>query len=119
MGTREQHEGLSEAGDRGMSYDEQEAFPNQRLSRSDRTRSTSTGQQEDDNHLSSNNSDWEKAGKKSSAMKWVFRLLITPMLCILTAYAGMVIGLVVLGHGTVGEALNFSTWTHLFRLVFG
>ena len=61
--------------------------------------------------------NWEP--KKSSAWKWVFRLLVVPMLCILMLYGGMVAGYVVLGHGTVSEALNLETWTHLFRLIFG
>ncbi|MGZ9586294.1 DNA-directed RNA polymerase subunit beta [Paenibacillus marinisediminis] len=60
-----------------------------------------------------------KEPKKSNAMKWVFRLLIVPMLCILATFGGMMVGFVVLGKGTVSEALDMDTWTHVFKLVFG
>ncbi|WP_019424687.1 DNA-directed RNA polymerase subunit beta [Paenibacillus sp. OSY-SE] len=59
-----------------------------------------------------------KPARRSKRVKWLVRLAIIPMLCILTLVAGMVTGYVVLGKGSLGEALNLNTWTHLFQLVF-
>lgn len=61
------------------------------------------------------------AKKKSSGsrtVKWLVRLVIVPLTCVLTLIAGLVTGYVVVGKGTVAEALNFDTWRHLFQLVF-
>lgn len=59
------------------------------------------------------------AKKKSrSSVKWLVRLVIVPLTCVLTLIAGLIIGYVVVGKGTVAEALNFDTWRHLFQLVF-
>lgn len=57
--------------------------------------------------------------RRSKAGKWIFRLAIVPLLCILATFGGMVAGFVVLGKGSVADALNVNTWTHLFQLVFG
>lgn len=59
------------------------------------------------------------AKKKSrSSVKWLVRLVIVPLTCVLTLIAGLITGYVVVGKGTVAEALNFDTWRHLFQLVF-
>ncbi|WP_374016442.1 DNA-directed RNA polymerase subunit beta [Paenibacillus thiaminolyticus] len=59
------------------------------------------------------------AKKKSrSSVKWLVRLVIVPLTCVLTLIAGLIAGYVVVGKGTVAEALNFDTWRHLFQLVF-
>ncbi|MGG4394195.1 DNA-directed RNA polymerase subunit beta [Paenibacillus thiaminolyticus] len=59
------------------------------------------------------------AKKKSrSSVKWLIRLVIVPLTCVLTLIAGLITGYVVVGKGTVAEALNFDTWRHLFQLVF-
>lgn len=59
------------------------------------------------------------ANKKSrSSVKWLVRLVIVPLTCVLTLIAGLITGYVVVGKGTVAEALNFDTWRHLFQLVF-
>lgn len=53
------------------------------------------------------------AKKKSrSSVKWLVRLVIVPLTCVLTLIAGLITGYVVVGKGTVAEALNFDTWTH-------
>ncbi|MBN3523901.1 DNA-directed RNA polymerase subunit beta [Paenibacillus apiarius] len=59
-----------------------------------------------------------KPARRSKSVKWLVRLAIIPMLCILTLFAGMIAGYVVLGKGSFNEALNLNTWTHLFQLVF-
>lgn len=66
----------------------------------------------------SDKSNWDEP-KNSGAFKWIFRLLIVPILCILVTFGGMVAGFVALGKGTVDEALQMETWKHLFQLVFG
>ncbi|GAC40985.1 DNA-directed RNA polymerase subunit beta [Paenibacillus popilliae] len=59
------------------------------------------------------------AKKESSRpVKWLVRLVIVPLTCVLTLIAGLISGYVVVGKGTVEEALNFDTWRHLFQLVF-
>lgn len=50
--------------------------------------------------------------------KWLVRLVIVPLTCVLTLIAGLIAGYVVVGKGAVSEALNFDTWRHLFQLVF-
>ncbi|MBG9794217.1 hypothetical protein ABD76_17605 [Paenibacillus dendritiformis] len=56
--------------------------------------------------------------KAGSSVKWLVRLVIVPLICLLTLIAGLITGYVVVGKGTVAEALNFDTWRHLFQLVF-
>ncbi|BFH10814.1 DNA-directed RNA polymerase subunit beta [Paenibacillus melissococcoides] len=56
--------------------------------------------------------------KSGSSVKWLVRLVIVPLICLLTLIAGLITGYVVVGKGTVAEALNFDTWRHLFQLVF-
>ncbi|BFH71269.1 MAG: DNA-directed RNA polymerase subunit beta [Paenibacillus dendritiformis] len=63
----------------------------------------------------SNGTAKKKAG---SPVKWLVRLVIVPLICLLTLIAGLITGYVVVGKGTVAEALNFDTWRHLFQLVF-
>lgn len=89
--------------------------PAREMSRVDRLRPAEKGE-----HSSSGSkkSDEQWEPKKSNTWKWVFRLLVVPMLCILVLFGCMVAGYVMLGHGTVSEALNIGTWTHLFKLIF-
>jgi len=61
----------------------------------------------------------QKPVRRSKAGKWIFRLAIVPLLCVLATFGGMVAGFVVLGKGSFTDALNINTWTHLFQLVFG
>lgn len=61
----------------------------------------------------------QKPVRRSKAGKWIFRLAIVPLLCVLATFGGMVAGFVVLGKGSFTDALNVNTWTHLFQLVFG
>lgn len=48
----------------------------------------------------------------------VLRIFLVPILCIVALYIGLYVGYVVLGHESPGEIWKFSTWKHIFDLVF-
>ncbi|MFD2615526.1 DNA-directed RNA polymerase subunit beta [Paenibacillus gansuensis] len=46
------------------------------------------------------------------------RILLVPVLCVLAVIAGLIAGYVYLGGQPLSEALQWSTWVHVFDLVF-
>ncbi|MCR8844776.1 DNA-directed RNA polymerase subunit beta [Paenibacillus sp. SC116] len=84
----------------------------------ERSKSPSSANTEPDNK-SGQHSNSNDVGKKSTALKWVFRLVVVPVLCLLMAYIGLAIGYVVIGNGELSEALSLKPLIHVYNLVFG
>ncbi|WP_324254037.1 DNA-directed RNA polymerase subunit beta [Paenibacillus sp. 1001270B_150601_E10] len=92
----------------------QPARPKRSLSRVETKRAEGST----DHKKSPTGEDKSKTGKPSNTGKWVFRLVGIPLLMLLFLYGGMVAGFVLLGKAPLSEALDFSTWTHVVKLVF-
>ncbi|ANA79806.1 DNA-directed RNA polymerase subunit beta [Paenibacillus glucanolyticus] len=58
-----------------------------------------------------------KKRSKTSGWKLAVRIMI-PVLLILALFGGMVFGYVVLGHQEFSEVFEWSTWKHVFDLIF-
>lgn len=48
----------------------------------------------------------------------LLRFLIVPVLCLSALYAGLYVGYTVLGEQPPEHVLEWSTWKHLYDLVF-
>lgn len=66
-----------------------------------------------------------KPAKKSSAAKTtlyvvyrIFRVLLVPALCLAALFVGLTIGYSTIGGGDAADVFKFSTWKHLYDLVF-
>jgi len=58
-------------------------------------------------------------GRMIGRMLWTaFKILIIPILCLAALGIGMVIGYSVIGDRPMSEAFDFSTWKHMYDLVF-
>lgn len=63
--------------------------------------------------------DGPSAGRMIGRMVWMtFKILIIPVLCLLALGLGAVAGYTVLGDRPMSEAFDFSTWKHMYDLVF-
>lgn len=59
----------------------------------------------------------EPKRRKTSGWKIALRIMV-PVIMLLALAGGMVIGYVVIGGRSIGEAFQWSTWKHVFDLVF-
>jgi hypothetical protein len=62
-----------------------------------------------------------KPKKKRSWLKIaysLFRPLLIPLLCIIALFVGLTIGYVHIGGGDSADVWQWSTWKHLYDLVF-
>lgn len=58
-------------------------------------------------------------GRTIGRILWVsFKVLIIPMLCIAALIVGLAIGYVVLGDKPLSDVFDWSTWQHMYDLVF-
>ncbi|UHA75685.1 DNA-directed RNA polymerase subunit beta [Paenibacillus sp. 481] len=89
----------------------EDGLPNQ--TRSSRLRRAERGRRDESSNSQKQNR------RLSPRMRWIFRLVIVPLICLLTLYSGMVVGYVTVGNGTFSEALKINTWLNLFKLAFG
>ncbi|CAH0118051.1 MULTISPECIES: DNA-directed RNA polymerase subunit beta [unclassified Paenibacillus] len=48
----------------------------------------------------------------------ILRKLIVPVLFIIALYAGLVVGYVVFGKQPASDVMQWSTWRHVFDLIF-
>nr|WP_054954625.1 DNA-directed RNA polymerase subunit beta [Paenibacillus dakarensis] len=55
--------------------------------------------------------------RKTSGWKIALRIMV-PIFLLLALVGGMVVGYVVLGKQDIGEAFKWSTWKHVFDLIF-
>jgi hypothetical protein len=66
----------------------------------------------------------EIAKEQPDRAKWVrvmlrvSRILLVPALCVLAVIAGLIVGFVYVGGQSAAEAMEWSTWQHIFDLVF-
>ncbi|WP_337033272.1 DNA-directed RNA polymerase subunit beta [Paenibacillus illinoisensis] len=61
----------------------------------------------------------EKEVKKKKKSGWrVARWFLIPVLLVLALAGGMVAGYVVLGKQDIGSVFQWSTWKHVYDLVF-
>ncbi|MCM3207924.1 MULTISPECIES: DNA-directed RNA polymerase subunit beta [Paenibacillus] len=61
----------------------------------------------------------EKEVKKKNKSGWrVARWFLIPVLLVLALAGGMVAGYVVLGKQDIGSVFQWSTWKHVYDLVF-
>ena len=66
----------------------------------------------------------EKPKSKKLRPRWVkilysiFKKLIIPVLCLAALFTGLWFGYVYMGGRDAGEIWNWSTWKHLYDLVF-
>lgn len=49
---------------------------------------------------------------------WILRKSIVPLIMIIMLVGGLYIGYVVIGKQPSGEVFNWSTWKHMYDLVF-
>ncbi|MGM1049170.1 DNA-directed RNA polymerase subunit beta [Paenibacillus uliginis N3/975] len=59
----------------------------------------------------------EPVRRKTSRWKIALRIMV-PIFLLLALAGGMVFGYVILGKQDIGEAFKWSTWKHVFDLVF-
>lgn len=59
----------------------------------------------------------EPKRRKTPGWKIALRIMV-PIFLLLALAGGMVFGYVILGKQDIGEALKWSTWKHVFDLVF-
>lgn len=59
----------------------------------------------------------EPIRRKTPRWKIALRIMV-PIFLLLALAGGMVFGYVILGKQDIGEALKWSTWKHVFDLVF-
>jgi len=57
--------------------------------------------------------------KRKKTMPLWSKALIIAGLVLGSGWVGMILGYTVVGKRPLGEALSFSTWKHLFDLIFG
>lgn len=46
------------------------------------------------------------------------RYLLVPALCLAALFIGLTVGYSTIGGGSAGDVFKFSTWKHLYDLVF-
>ncbi|QAY67730.1 DNA-directed RNA polymerase subunit beta [Paenibacillus protaetiae] len=79
---------------------------------------------EDNNRLSrrqSEASEPEKA-RRSPAVRtllWILRKGIVPLIMVIMLAVGLYIGYTKLGKGSSGDVFHWSTWKHVYDLIFG
>lgn len=59
----------------------------------------------------------EPKRRKTSGWKIAIRIMV-PIFLLLALVGGMVVGYVILGKQDIGEAFKWSTWKHVFDLIF-
>lgn len=60
-----------------------------------------------------------KANKSSKTSGWKIAVrIMIPVLLVLALFGGMVFGYVVLGDQELSEVFEWSTWKHVFDLIF-
>jgi hypothetical protein len=70
--------------------------------------------------VQSNKKNTHKPRAKNRKPMWwrIVKPLIFIVVWILVIYAGMTVGYVVIGKQPIGEVFQFSTWKHVFDLIF-
>ncbi|PTQ55655.1 MAG: hypothetical protein BSOLF_1744 [Candidatus Carbobacillus altaicus] len=61
----------------------------------------------------------KKGSRSKKRFTWKHYLLLLIVTVIFSLWVGMIIGYVVLGKGTLAEALNPQSWWHVIRIVIG
>ncbi|MCA0757515.1 DNA-directed RNA polymerase subunit beta [Paenibacillus sp. N4] len=56
--------------------------------------------------------------KWANVLLWILRRSIVPLIMIIMLIAGLYAGYVVIGHGPTGDVFSWSTWRHLYDLIF-
>ncbi|WP_106767271.1 DNA-directed RNA polymerase subunit beta [Paenibacillus faecalis] len=59
----------------------------------------------------------EPVRRKTPGWKIALRIIV-PTCLLLSLVGGMVVGYAVIGKGDIAEAFQWSTWKHVFDLVF-
>ncbi|WP_240666789.1 DNA-directed RNA polymerase subunit beta [Longirhabdus pacifica] len=59
-----------------------------------------------------------KSGKtKNWGVTWL-KVFIVALSCFIALFGGLYIGYAVIGHGEAADVFDFSTWKHVYDLVF-
>lgn len=91
--------------------DDREDEPISRVQRQGTSSVKSVGDYEDD-------SDEKEMSVGLSVILWLLRKSIVPIIMIVMLYVGLYVGYVVLGDQPKDEILKWSTWRHLYDLIF-
>lgn len=60
----------------------------------------------------------EKQESAGHLTLWLLRKSIVPVLCVIFVVAGLYIGYVVVGDGEKQDVFEWSTWRHMYDLIF-
>ncbi|MDQ0113628.1 DNA-directed RNA polymerase subunit beta [Paenibacillus harenae] len=60
----------------------------------------------------------KQRSKGANIAFWILRKSIVPVIMVIMLIAGLYAGYVVLGNGPGDEVFSWSTWQHLYDLVF-
>ncbi|WP_169507390.1 DNA-directed RNA polymerase subunit beta [Paenibacillus harenae] len=63
-------------------------------------------------------SDKKQRPKGLKVLLWIMRKSIVPLIMLIMLIAGLYIGYVVVGNGPESDVFSWSTWKHLYDLVF-
>ncbi|MNE36275.1 DNA-directed RNA polymerase subunit beta [compost metagenome] len=64
------------------------------------------------------NSDKKQRSSGVKLLLWILRKSIVPLIMLIMLIVGLYVGYVVIGKGPEDDVFSWSTWQHLYDLVF-
>ncbi|MGO4110648.1 DNA-directed RNA polymerase subunit beta [Paenibacillus sp. YAF4_2] len=73
---------------------------------------------EENSKTSSDNSEKQQRSKGTRITLWILRKSIVPVIMVIMLITGLYVGYVVVGKQPGSEVFHWSTWQHMYDLVF-